>query len=142
MKIFPLKKGDIRILTGLLSAILITLAVRVIPALFPGASGGKQGLSVEIKIAREKPLSLAIDKLPDERESQWDLAGSAGGLTLIYAPGKGFRVQSASCPDQVCVRTGFIDKAGQSIICAPNEVLVRMYNDDAREGDALDAITR
>lgn len=36
----------------------------------------------------------------------------------------GISVVDASCPDQVCVHTGQINKSGQSIICVPARVSI------------------
>lgn len=34
------------------------------------------------------------------------------------------RLTNASCPDKICEKTGYIDSAGQSIICVPNKIAV------------------
>jgi hypothetical protein len=38
----------------------------------------------------------------------------------------------ANCPDQLCVRKGFIDKTGQTIICLPHKLVIEVMrsNDD------------
>ena len=33
-------------------------------------------------------------------------------------------VKDASCPDRVCVRTGWIEYAGESIVCLPHKLVV------------------
>ncbi len=47
-------------------------------------------------------------------------------------------VKKASCRNQVCVDTGRIDKAGQSIICLPNKLVVRI---EGKGGGSYDAVS-
>lgn len=45
---------------------------------------------------------------------------------------------SSSCANQVCVNTGAISRAGQTIVCLPNRVIVEITSD---EGGGVDAVT-
>ncbi len=40
-------------------------------------------------------------------------------------------VTDAHCPNKVCVRTGWRSLAGESIICVPNRVLVKILGDQS-----------
>ena len=33
-------------------------------------------------------------------------------------------IAQADCPDQVCVKTGSISRAGESIVCVPNKITI------------------
>lgn len=46
-------------------------------------------------------------------------------------------VESSSCRNQVCVDTGWIDKAGESIICLPNRVVVSIEGKGGGDYDAV-----
>jgi len=46
--------------------------------------------------------------------------------TQVRAEGDAVWVESAECPDQVCVQTGKISKNGESILCLPARVEVRV----------------
>lgn len=46
-------------------------------------------------------------------------------LTIVLSPEGGW-VEKASCPDQVCVRTGKLTKAGETALCLPARVSVRL----------------
>ncbi len=43
---------------------------------------------------------------------------------------------SSDCPDKICVHTGFINKTGQSAVCLPNKMIIRLKSDSGSP-DAL-----
>ena len=51
----------------------------------------------------------------------------------------GIRVALSDCPTQDCVHTGIIDRSGQSIVCLPARVIIRLEGGQ-RDPDALDAV--
>lgn len=54
----------------------------------------------------------------------------------IQVEGKTVRFSASSCPDQVCVRTGTLTRAGQTAVCLPNRVIVRLSGGET-EVDAV-----
>ncbi len=46
-------------------------------------------------------------------------------LTVEVANGK-VRVIDADCPDKICEKRGTIGKVGQSVVCLPNRVVVKI----------------
>lgn len=48
----------------------------------------------------------------------------------------GVYMKEADCPDKLCVHSGIINKAGQSLVCLPNKIIVEIT--DART--AVDAV--
>lgn len=73
-------------------------------------------------------------------ERSWLIQGAAGMLKVNYVPDQGIAIVESSCPDQICVRTGYINKAGQSVVCVPNQVMLGLLSDQGK-GD-VDAILR
>ena len=51
-----------------------------------------------------------------------------------FAP-QGAAVTASTCPDQVCVQTGQLTRAGESAICLPARVTLRLEGG----GDSVDA---
>ena len=49
--------------------------------------------------------------------------------TITVSDGE-VRMTHADCPDQICVKTGSISRSGQSIVCAPNRVVVTVTGED------------
>jgi len=46
------------------------------------------------------------------------------GLSVIEAFQGKVRMKSSPCPDQICVHTGWIERAGPKIICVPNKIII------------------
>lgn len=62
----------------------------------------------------------------------------ARGVTLVEVQEHKVRVFESDCPNQTCVKQGWISYKGQNIICVPNQVVVRIEG----ENESYDAITR
>ena len=52
------------------------------------------------------------------------------------------RVKSATCSDQVCVRTDFIHRTGQTVVCLPHQLVIEIQNigDDSPNEQEVDII--
>ena len=44
-------------------------------------------------------------------------------MLLEIVQGKA-RITHSDCPDKICVKSGFIDKCGEALVCMPNETAV------------------
>ena len=77
-----------------------------------------------------------------------DLTSSSLPFTVTYDGPGGFsntmvaeqgriRVESAGCPDQVCVNQGWISDGTVPIVCLPNKLIIEIVGG----GDSLDAAT-
>lgn len=51
--------------------------------------------------------------------------GPAGTNTIEVEPGR-IRVSHADCPDQVCVRQGWISDGVVPIVCLPNQLVIQL----------------
>ena len=49
----------------------------------------------------------------------------------------GVRMKEADCPDQICVSRGLIRKSGQSIVCLPHRLVIRLEQLGDQELDAV-----
>ena len=59
------------------------------------------------------------------------------GHNVIVLSGKTAVMQPADCPDQVCVRTGRLTRAGQVAVCLPHRVILKLTGTST---DGIDAI--
>ena len=82
------------------------------------------------KTAGELTVSVAIDGETVERCALSNYEGGmyeSRGYTLTVAVENGaVRVSESDCPNQDCVHSGAISRAGQSIVCLPARVAVTL----------------
>ncbi len=105
------------ITAALLSLLLISLAAMYLLQ----HRVAEDNLTVEIyknnQLYRQIPLSEATSE-------EIRVADSDGHYNVVEIAGGGVRVREADCPNQICVKTGWLSKPGQISFCAPNKVKV------------------
>ncbi|MBQ9393197.1 MAG: NusG domain II-containing protein [Oscillospiraceae bacterium] len=75
---------------------------------------------------------MRTSSYPLERETTVRLAGADGeDYNLLVIENGCARVTEASCPDKLCVHMHPIRYAGESILCLPNRVEIRVEGDTA-----------
>lgn len=62
---------------------------------------------------------------------------SANGFNVIAVTKSGVFVSEADCPDQICVRQGEISQSGESIVCLPHRLVIRLEGEGTGELDAM-----
>ena len=87
--------------------------------------------SVSVFCGDECVFTLAFEDV--EEPVSHTLQTERGTLTLSVER-DGVCVTDAACPDGVCVRTGKIARAGESIVCAPLGVVVVLSGDGTVDG--------
>ena len=110
-----MKKNDF-----ILIAILLLLAVAGI-ALFTALQSGGDTVLLLIDGREEARFSLSAAV---ERQ----VVTSAGENTLVIADGKAY-ISAADCPDGICVAHRPISKVGETIVCLPHRVVVKVVRD-------------
>lgn len=78
--------------------------------------------------------TVRVVELPSD--GSFVLQGRNGPATVEVA-GLRIRMREAHCPGGICLRQGWIRRAGESIVCVPGEIVIRMEG-----AAALDAVTR
>lgn len=74
-------------------------------------------------------IHIASDSEPFERTYQ-----AEGSFNTVRAEGGRVAVVSADCRDQLCVRHGWLTRPGDSSVCLPNRLIVRVTGVD-KTGD-------
>ena len=54
---------------------------------------------------------------------------NGGTNTLVISGGKAY-ISEADCPDGLCVSQGKISRTGQTVVCLPNRVMLRIVGAD------------
>lgn len=79
----------------------------------------KEGGQVVVTVSGNEVASFSLDE-----DRTYLIEGKDGGTNLLIIQDGKAHMESASCPDGLCINMGKIHAAGQSIICLPNEVVV------------------
>ena len=117
---------------------LVVLAVVLLAAglaFFQWRGGQAEGLTAVV----------SVDGAEADRFSPEDLLKSPrtytnNGYTLeVVGETAGPRVALSDCPTQDCVHTGTITRSGQSIVCLPARIVIRLEGGEAKPGD-VDAV--
>lgn len=95
---------------------------------------------------RAPPATVAVVEVDGQTIVRKELAQLAGPetlavagrddirLTVEFSP-EGARIKEAGCPDKTCVRTGTLTRAGESAVCLPGRVVLRLEGPE--ETDAV-----
>ena len=59
------------------------------------------------------------------------------GTNVVEIENGGARMLDADCRDKICVKEGFKDKNGQTIVCLPNKFVVEIKGEDKAETDEV-----
>ena len=113
-------------------AVLLALAI-LAAALWWGFThfGGTAGAAVVV----QTPTGSAT--YPLDKPAAFSLTGNGGIVLQVEIKDGGVRVSHSTCPDKVCVRSGRISKSGESIICAPNRVAIKISGENGKLPDAM-----
>lgn len=116
-----MKRGDFVILA---LAVLLALAPLL---LRPGESGPLRAVvRKDGEIVAELPLDEdAVLRLEE------------GGQNVLRVSGGAIRMEEADCPDGTCVRSGAIQRPGESIVCLPHRVTVTIAGGASSGVDAV-----
>ncbi len=117
------KRGDLYLLVGCLLAALVCCG------LWLGLR--RDGGAVVVEQEGQETARYALSEDRTVR-----IEGERGYNLLVIQGGEAW-LSEADCPTQLCVKTGKIRYAGQSIVCLPHRLAVRIVGG----ASALDAVT-
>ncbi len=91
---------------------------------------------------------VAVISVDNEIVKQVTLTGNSGIETFTITQPDGdsntievrdnrIRIKAATCPDQVCVRSGFLSKPGKTIVCLPHKVVIEVQSIDGYIDDEI-----
>ncbi|SHI73493.1 hypothetical protein SAMN02745176_01145 [Lutispora thermophila DSM 19022] len=78
---------------------------------------------------------IDMNKLKEEKYVHIDL--EEGRHIDIVINAEGAYVSDVICPDKICVKTGIINKVGESIVCLPNRVQIFIEGNEKPEVDSV-----
>ncbi len=110
-----IKKGDIALVS----------AIAVISALCLVICGARSKAdAAEIIYGGEVVMTKALSE-----DGTFDI----GGTRIEISEGH-IRFVSSDCPDKTCVKSGWLEKSGESAACVPNRVVIRLTGKEEYDG--------
>ncbi len=106
--------------------LFVVLVVGVVGIAFMNSAD--TGKNVEIIVDGKTTEIISLDETYEKQ---------INGVVVCCNKGEVY-IKESDCPDKVCIRSGRISKSGESIICAPNRVAIKI---DGKKGNMPDAIT-
>ena len=103
--------------------VLLVVVLAAVCALAVWSRGNDAGdLTAVVTADGTEVERLLLKDAPDGERTY-----SGNGYTLrVSLSTEGVRVEEADCPTQDCVHTGTIIRAGQSIVCLPARIIIRL----------------
>ncbi|MGI6029901.1 MAG: NusG domain II-containing protein [Eubacteriales bacterium] len=115
-----MKRGDKALLAGL----VLCLAAAGLYFIWPRQEAGV------VMILQDEQL---LDTLPLDTDCVYPIGE---GNVLEIRDGKAF-MQSADCPDQICVHMAPISREGETIVCLPHKVVIKARGGSQSDLDGL-----
>ncbi|PWM47482.1 MAG: hypothetical protein DBX47_00680 [Clostridiales bacterium] len=103
--------------------IVLLLLLCFSPLLFIGG----RGITATVSINGITACIIELDK---------DYTKTFDGLGTIVVKNGKIHFENALCPDKSCEKTGEIYRSGQSIICIPNRLVIRIDGESEVDGIA------
>lgn len=123
-------KQKIRWGDGIVIALVLLLAGAIMLLLAWGQKG--DALYAEIYIDGVITQRIALE----EGKTQEIVLGAGNTISI---DGRSASISHATCNDQVCVRTGTLTRAGQSAVCLPHRVVLKLQAADNMDNQ-VDAV--
>lgn len=76
-----------------------------------------------------------IASFPLTEDTEYTYTFSDGDYNSFRVEDDQICIYEASCPDQLCVKQGWISQAGETIVCLPHKLVVEIIADDGSRVD-------
>lgn len=128
-----LKPGDIIIIV-----LLMLLSFTPIIIFQAVTADQSEAVTYQAIVKVDGKILKTFDLKEDQDPYTYTYEDPDGDYNLIEIAGSRVRISEASCDDQVCVRQGWIAKAGQSIVCLPHKLVIEIQaSDGSEEGELI-----
>ena len=93
--------------------------------------------SIVVSDLKGEIYSISFAEIVENKTLSKTVQCATGSITFEFDAVAGARVAKASCPDKLCVHTGFINTTGQIIACLPGKIYVEIKSDEEAVTDAV-----
>jgi len=124
-----MKKWDVIIIIALIIISLIPQGVMFI------TNSDKHG-NIYVEVYSEGELYKKLPLSKDSRNISFTIDNELGENVIEINNGK-VKIIDADCHEEICVKAHAISKPGESLICLPHKVVVRIIGEGKQETDEV-----
>ncbi len=121
----PMKKNDFILIAALLVAALSVF-------LLYRAFHTEEGAYVLIEVAEKE-----YAKLPLDADTEFEIEGENSLSCVLKISGGEAKVTHALCPDKICKGHASISHSGETIVCLPARIVIKVVGAGEAETDAV-----
>lgn len=93
-------------------------------------------------IYSENVLVQVIDLTAVEEPYSFTIGDKDKGYNTVEVRHNSIGITAASCPDHVCMNTGFIETDLVPIVCLPNKLVIEIHTENVADETVIDAVTQ
>lgn len=93
------------------------------------------GNYVEVRVSGE-----VMERFSLAENVAYTITGADGGTNRLMIENGEAWLETADCPDALCVGMGKIRMVGQSVVCLPHEVVVEIVGETGETTDGVDLV--
>ncbi len=113
----------------LILAILVIAAAASALVLTRPAAGRVARIYVDGELVREVDLDRVA------AQERYTVRTDRGENVILLEPGR-IRVESADCPDQICVKAGWLADSAAPIVCLPHRLVIELGGETELDAEA------
>lgn len=129
-KRYGIKAGDLILVALVVAASVVSLLLVL------GAGAGEMGTTAIVEVNGEEVKRIELGSGLDTRTYEID---GFQGPSVIEVKGGKVRMKRSTCRDKLCIGMGWVDSCGESIVCLPNRVVIRIAGE--RQSHQVDTVT-
>lgn len=121
-----INKYDIALIAGI-------VIINIIMILY----GGSNVVHANEKKALVYSKSVLVGEyvLTDDYKTEFTIGDKDAGYNTVHIENGEVWIHDASCPDKNCINQGKISNDGEIIVCLPNQLLIKIVEDENEEDD-------
>jgi len=128
---YIIKKGDIYIIAAVLFLTLVSIIV-------PGIFSAGNNIRPKAVIIQDNKVIKEINLEKIDKAERFEIRGYYN-ITVLMEQGR-IRFEEADCPDKLCVKTGWLSKPGDTAICLPARVIIKIEG-EKEDNEDVDGVT-
>lgn len=105
--------------------VLLILIASFIAMLFISNNSNAQDEKIA-RIYQNKKLIYTINLNSVNEAYRLTIVGDDGAENIVEVRSGSIGIIEASCPDHICIDTGFIDNSSVPIVCLPNKIIIEI----------------